>query len=653
MQLKVKRADFKIRRGRAQTIAYVIAFAVINFAFLRAATAQDVTTIAQRAPSTSIGSMEVAYSLDRQIEYMAKQSGSEKLTDQLIQSGKTIAKRDILQRSYSLDQLTKSKKTVDSRAGLLNGKAKETFALAMSDAHLTSSLVEWLPVSAAAYRLTGDDAIKRWIMNQLSEIGSWDKLQRPGWTLTSPGIKLPESGDGSWLATGWGIRAIADTLEILPEHDVPSDLKSKIEGLLIREIAGIRADWKSKRQWFVKNSAVTSNQWVLPTTGLIRACIAVGRDRFREAYELGVSNILKTLDASGSKGEWDEGLAYAVMTLPEILHTARAMASVGDDRLINHPYYKNVSTWLAHHLQPGKSLVNAFDSNYNSSNPGLVGTELLRELFSLLVLSQRDEVSRWTLWHQLGGPRSTVAGIGAMLIGPTDVPPVPWGVYERATRVNWRSSWEDDASGIWIRGGHEKDFHDHSDRGHVSYSINGKPILIEAGTPDYGHPELETYFKSVRGHNVLEVESKDAMRKPAVITIRSLGKDGGDLRIDASQCYPSLEQWTRDVEFGKTRLLVSDEVIVKDGRHEKLIFRWHLGTPGRVTLTGDKRDFIASWDNTVITIRASAEVRLEQYVAEDRTLNRPGRESKHVVLEVRSKTPVSQLMVTTEFRKAF
>lgn len=641
----------QMQRWVALVLPLVLPTGMISAFFPNEAIAEDAVPISHG--SIVNGSM-AAYSLDRQIDFVKGQEGSQKVINQLIQSGKGVATRDVLRRSYSLEQLTGSKKKVDSRASLLNGKAKETFALAMSDSHLTGSLVDWLPVSAAAYRLSGDGAIKTWIVNQLSEISSWDKLQRPGWTLTTPvGTRLPESGDGSWLATGWGVRAIADTLEILPENDVPSDIKSKIDDLLIREIKEITADWELKRQWFVKNGAVTSNQWVLPTTGLIRACIVVGKDRFREAYELGVSNILKTLDASGSKGEWDEGLTYATMTLPEILHTARAMASIGDDRLINHPYLQNLSTWLAHHLQPGKYLINAFDSSYNSSSPGLVGTGLLRELFSLLVLSQGDGVARWTLWHQLGGPRPTLAGIGAMLVGPTDVPPATWGIYERATRVNWRSSWEDDASGIWIRGGHERDFHDHTDRGHVSFSISGKPILIEAGTPDYGHAELDRYFKSVRGHSVLEVESKDALRKPAPITVRSLGKDGGALRVDASLGYPSLERWTRDVEFGETRLLVRDEVIVKNGKYENLIFRWHLGTPARVALTGGKRDFVASWDNTVITIRASAEVKLDQYDAEDRTLNRPEHKGNHVVLEVRSKTPISQLTITTEFRKAF
>lgn len=636
----------------------VFASGFIDFAFPNEPVAQDVSSSASGSSLKNEWNHRelVPHSplLDKQIDDINTQSrGDGEIKNKIIQSGKTVPKRGLVRRAYSLEELMESNTTIDKRAFLLDKEAKKTFALAMADMTQTRTLVDQLPLSAAAYRLTRDSTLKDWIVAQLTEVSSWDRLQREGWTLTQPGIKLPKSGDGTWLGTGWGIRAIADTLEILPRGVLPDDLKSKIEALLIREIERITDDWKNKRQWFVRNGAVTSNQWVIPTAGLIRACIVVEKDRFQESYELGVTNILATLDAIGSNGEWDEGLDYAVATLPEIIHTARAMASIGDDRLINHRILRMVPTWLAHHFQPGKFLINSFDSHFSSSTADSSANFWLRELFSLFVTVFRDDVSRWALWHQLGGPRPTVAGAGATLVGPSDTPPVAWGVYERAARVNWRSSWEDDASGIWIRGGHEKDFHDHSDRGHVSFTISGKPILIEAGTPDYGHPELDTYFKSAKGHNVLEVESNGTMRKPAPITIQSLGKNGGSLRVDASQCYPSIEQWTRDVEFAKERLLVRDEVIAKNGQRENLIFRWHLGTPMRVTLTGGKRDFIASWDNTSITIRASAEVRLEQYVAEDRTLNRPGQESNHVVLEVRSKTPVSQLTITTEFRKTF
>ena len=56
--------------------------------------------------------------------------------------------------------------------------------------------------------------------------------------------------DGSWLATGTGVRALADTLELLPDGSVPPELMDKLRTLLRAEIKTISEDWKLKRGWF-------------------------------------------------------------------------------------------------------------------------------------------------------------------------------------------------------------------------------------------------------------------------------------------------------------------------------------------------------------------------------------------------------------------
>lgn len=44
-----------------------------------------------------------------------------------------------------------------------------------------------LPIIAAAYRLTGGEALRKRVLAQLSEMATWSPLQRPGWTLYAPG----------------------------------------------------------------------------------------------------------------------------------------------------------------------------------------------------------------------------------------------------------------------------------------------------------------------------------------------------------------------------------------------------------------------------------------------------------------------------------
>ena len=393
----------------------------------------------------------------------------------IIRLARQILKVPIVRRVYSYEDVGKHRTWLDGRAKPLEPEIQATFALAMSDFGTSGIIAQEMPVLAAAYRLTGDESFKQRLLEQLTEVTTWSPLQRPGWTCYHPGRRLPADGkDGNWLATGRGIRAICDTLDILPDGAIDSQLRSKIEQLLTQEITSIVDDWETKRPWFVRSNNPITNQWVLPTEGLVRACLTLGLDKHREAYELGVENLEKALSSHGNAGEFEEGFSYAIFTVTSMIHAAHAMAVAGDYRAIAHPFLRNFPLWLVHHLQPADMVINCFDAGGATRG----GSDSLRPLFSLLAGCSGSQFSRWALENLLTGPSNDIAGFLANTLPSVsnEATPPLYAYYERATRVNWRSGWNDDATGIWIRGGHEFDQHDHQDRGHVNFIAKGQPI---------------------------------------------------------------------------------------------------------------------------------------------------------------------------------
>ena len=104
----------------------------------------------------------------------------------------------------------------------------------MSDFGTSGVILGELPLLAFAYRCTGEEVFRARIVSLLEETVTWSPLQRPGWSLCVPAPDpVPaDFWDGSWLATGQGVRAIADTLELMPAGSLPPVLMENIRGLL-------------------------------------------------------------------------------------------------------------------------------------------------------------------------------------------------------------------------------------------------------------------------------------------------------------------------------------------------------------------------------------------------------------------------------------
>ena len=489
-------------------------------------------------------------------------------------------RRPVARRQYRLENIGKDRTYEELRAQKMPMPQREVFALAMNDQHLAGILAQELPLLAAAWKLTGDPAFRSRLIDQLEETATWSPLQRAGWGMAGNAAPLPPSDGNTWLATGYGIRALADTLEMLPgDDDIPPALRARLHDLLRKEIATIVDDWKNQRPWFThREGNPRTNQWTIPASGLVLACLAVGVDEHRESYEFGVGLLLRALEAGGPAGEFDEGFAYAGMTVNSALAAARAMSVyAGDRRALDHPFLAAHPRWYVHHFMPARTVINAF----NAMGASLAARDdrSYRSTLALHAFYTGSADALWALHHLFDGPATdNLPGLAlaARSAPPAESAPALHAHYARATRVNWRSSWADDASGLWVRGGHPLEHHDHHDRGHVSWISRGRPVLIECGTPDYGRADLRTHFTSTAGHNVLELDNRDTVKAPAEIIVTRLDHEGGDVMVRAGAGYPRLDHWDRHLVWDADRLVVTDRLATRAPRLDRARFNWHV-----------------------------------------------------------------------------
>lgn len=536
----------------------------------------------------------------------------------------------------------------------------ERFALALADAEAAKKLAHLLPAAAEAARIAGDPALAAFVLDQLGELATWAPLQRAGW---SGGSATP----GAWLGTGWAVRAIVRSIAQLPEDALSPELRAALLARLEAEIAGIREDWRTQRTWFARIEAVSSNQWVLPLEALALASLHGGLDRHREDYEFAIAGLLRSLNAQGTRGECVEGMLYGAITYESLLAVALAARSVGDDRLIKHPWLHAFPTWYLHHRQPGGFVINAFDSQATDLNWPLVG---------MMAADLGHAGSRWLFAHR---PHSSAASpltdLAALRLANETAAgsgraPVPFAAYQVAARINWvqsasafTSGPENRVSGFWMRGGDTSDAHDHQDRGHVNFIVAGRPVLIEAGLASYGIPEHPTHYKSVAGHNVLQVgghppealnaavlaagagQILDPSHRAAPMTVHRLDTAGGSVSVDASGCYATVRRWVRTVTWDAEAVCVHDSVELV--RPDIVLFRWHLGAPDPAGLER-RRDREIRVDDIVLAWETSGEAPMTATIESmpDNTLHRntPGR---HATVVLQTVQPVESLTLTT------
>ncbi|MCC6580147.1 MAG: heparinase II/III family protein [Phycisphaeraceae bacterium] len=492
------------------------------------------------------------------------------------------------------------------------------FALAMHDAATCTSLLLDMVDVAIAATMTGRQDMTDWVIGQLREAQTWRPLQRPGWTLYAPENTMPEGGDGVWLGTGYGLMGIASTLAILGDR-VPADLRDALHSLMREEIARIRQDWRDRRPWYVAGNAYQSNQWIIPNLGMAMACLSLGDDRLRDAYDMAVGNIGLGLRAYGDDGAFIEGYGYACMTMPLLAETLRTMRLAGDMRLANMPFPRNNWIWATHMHMPGGYVVNVNDCGWwrNASCPTSAA-------LSAVALAQPD-ARQAVLRSQFAAPATDRLGLlyarhmATLPTAPVDAASLPtFALFPSQMVLTWRSQWSSDrAWALWIRGGSPRDSHSHRDNGQLSVLLGDEPVLIEAGTPNYADLDLNVKYAQAAGHNILQPDEVLPRTLPVdvPIQIERLDDTGGSVTIQGTAVSTAARKWIRQVTWdrdARTMDVHDDAVFSHSIDAGQTWFRWHTGSAQPVTISGQGKQWSARWNGHTMTFHADTPIVVTQ-----------------------------------------
>ncbi|MBT3290961.1 MAG: hypothetical protein HN380_26690, partial [Victivallales bacterium] len=537
----------------------------------------------------------------------------------IVKRAESYSKLPVATRKFKLEDIPEKQR--DGRYKYAGGNS-EVFALAMHDCTNGGMLIRHMVPLALAARLTEKPEYVAWVNRQLAEVATWSPLQRPGWTQYNPNATLAPGGDGNWLATGYSMKAIVHTLLLMGDR-VPAELQATFRALLQKEIDSIRDDWTSRRPWFVRSDYPATNQWVLPNMALVYACLYLGDERNRAAYEAGVHNLARTCLAQGEDGSWSEGLGYGTMSAEYLFWAAWALHRNGDDRLLDYGFARNFNDWLIHMAMPGGYCVNAFDCGRYQMGSRPHDSFLL----SALLVGRPD--AYWAGENLFRQVPSSFSGLLFRYFSSARekvvAEPKTFAFFPHQQVLTWRSNWNRNyGMGLWIRGGSLRDSHCHRDNGHLSVYNGTTPVLIEAGTPSYADRDLPVKYSPAAGHNMLQpaaAKESNNRGRHTPLTVKRLDEVGGEVSIDGTNALPGVDEWIRTITWERAGRVALDDSVTLD--HEVAagseLFRFHTGSPKPVAITGAGREWTVRWGGATLALVGDRELQVDQTPWPDRS----------------------------------
>lgn len=541
---------------------------------------------------------------------------------------------------------------LDPRAAAV-GANREAFALALADCS-QANFVRTKGVELAVMAIYANDAQYLARCNEILDAMTRHRpLQRPGWTLTSPSMSMPSGGDGVWLATNWGICGIVDMLSILGDR-VPVQTRVSLRALLREEVNRIAQDWADRRPWYVRGGAITSNQWIEPNVGLVKACLYLEDPDLLPAYNLGVENLAMTLEALGADGAFLEGMGYATMTLGPLFDVIADIRANGDRRCNGFPFTDNAWKWLLHMHMPGRFVVNSYDCRMSQLPDWAIRTPMPSWVSAVLATDDPTAVPTMKWFYPSG--QASVTGIRYQMAAQAstascNLPEFAW--FPSQQQLTWRSAWQPPSEpsqtslAVWLRGGTTRESHTHRDQGHVSVHCGSRIVLMDCGTPDYSTPDFNQRYAEAAGHNIMQVAEirPRGVAVAAPVTVHSLGRDGGSVSIDTRAAYVGVQSCTRDVAWSSAgQVTIDDRVSLEQpvpGGTE--FYRFHTGSVEPLGIQGSDREFTVQWRGTTARISADRSIVVSQLDWPDAT-RAPFR---HQVIMIRAVDPGRSLSVRT------
>jgi Heparinase II/III-like protein len=335
------------------------------------------------------------------------------------------------------------------------------------------------------------------------------------------------------------------------------------------------------------------------------------------------------------------------------------MEGNSDFRCHEFPYVKNAWKWFLHMQMPGGRYVNCFDSMMGTVPSWALRTPLPSLISAALGSRDPDALSQVSRFFPVGDASLTAVRyqlalssrpsvtLNAALDFPT------YAHFPTQALAVWRSVWEapadqQTAMGVWVRGGSLTDSHSHRDQGQVSVYSGVRPILIEAGTPSYADPQMETKYAAAAGHSIMQVAELCPRGQAAVspLAISRLNADGGRITVDTSAAYLSpVRNCTRTVEWSRSGLVEIFDTVNFDSQIQQgtEVYRFHTGARTAVTLIRNAGGWLIDWNDASMEISSDASFEVVQSFWPD--ADSPG--SGHVMLSIVSSTPLTSMNLST------
>jgi len=566
----------------------------------------------------------------------------------------TFTNPDNYRRYASMSEMPANK--IDPMVNGTPPSRKELFALATVDCTQTNWLMTNGAMAAVAAKQSGDAARLQSCIAMLEELNKANPLQRTGWTSYDPAVPIPPDGDGVWLATGWGLTAIADMCMILGDS-IPPELRGRLEAQTREEIKRICVDWRDRRPWFVKSNYVVSNQWIEPNLGLIRACLFLGDPALLPAYNLGVENILASLAAQGDRGEFLEGVSYAVMSLQGVHEVMELVKLTGDSRAASSGFGSNNWKWFSNMHLPGNLLVNCYDSKL-SMLPDYCFTVPFSGFSSGAIASGPDSVSSMRFLYPNPTPIGELSALkyadflaASSQSARMDLP--PFAYFPGQEMVVWRTRFEPIAApqtayALWLKGGGLRENHIHREQGHVTIVVGNRLVISNCGTTEYNAPDYESGYAGPGGSSMMQVAGLKPCHQPvnAPIFVNSLGTAGGNVDMNTSAAHPGAN-CTRNVSWdsaGNVRIIdnVSLPSAAASGTE---IYRFHTGSAAQLNISGSDKEWDVTWNGTTLHLSADSPIVVDQVTSPNK-IKAP---FQHQTIRIKTKDGTARLQLVSDF----
>lgn len=394
------------------------------------------------------------------------------------------------------------------------------------------------------------DEDPRWLTAALRQAEVlFDDVEYPAWNhmarLIDPDGSIQKGVDlrrhDVHLRTGMLAKDVSLMFNWLRPHLDTAQTESLVRGLERRAIRPFQQA-RAQQPWWLE----VNNNWmtcIVSGLGICGMALDGLHPEARALIDYADPMMERHLEDFGAEGEFNEGLGYAVaMSFPVDYYAARLGWSGGRDNRLAAAPFPAIAKWFVYMTAPPGHLF-AFGD-------GVAQADLKAEWMVTLAAAQQDPVLQDYARHHA----STLDDPLPLLGYDPDLAPasadgrLPLGhaFREQGAIVSSRTSWDWRKTACVVAAkARREDNHEHNDPGEVVIYGEGRPLIVDWGTPKgtypagfFTHDRFRYFEASAFGHNVLVFGGRDL-----------------------ESCYVLHPKYTEGILHGKRALLAQGRIV--------------------------------------------------------------------------------------------